>query len=111
MFSQLPSPSPTSTQTWVGIITAALGAVAVVAKKRLNRTRASSPPKADIITRTEFHAGLDTLRDKLDTNHKELLTALGNQGTIIEKRLDTLESSVARLDERTKRESSPVLTI
>ena len=102
MFSQLPTPSPTSTQTWVGIITAVLGGLAVVAKKRLNRTRTPKPPKADLITRTEFHTGLDTLRDKLDANHKELLSALSNQGAIIEKRLDTLESSVARLDERTK---------
>jgi hypothetical protein len=101
MFAEL-STTPTATQTWVGILTAAVGAAAVVAKKRLNRTRAPSPPKADLITRTEFHAGLDTLRDKLDTNHKELLTALNTQGTAIEKRLDTLESSFARLDERTK---------
>ena len=94
--------SPTATQTWAAVITAILGGLAVVAKKRLNRTRTPKPPKADLITRTEFHAGLDTLRDKLDTNHKELLSALANQGVTIEKRLDTLESSVARLDERTK---------
>jgi hypothetical protein len=94
--------SPTSTQTWAALITAVLGGLAVVAKKRLNRTRTPKPPKADFITRTEFHQGLDTLRDKLDTNHKELLTTLTNQGAIIEKRLDSLETSVARLDERTK---------
>jgi hypothetical protein len=102
MFSQLPTPSPTSTQTWAAAITAVAGAVALVLKKRLTRTRTATPPKGDFITRTEFHAGLDTLRDKLDTNHKELLSALANQGAIIEKRLDVLESSVARLDERTK---------
>ena len=102
MFAQLPTPSPTSTQTWAAAITAVAGAVALVLKKRLTRTRTPAPPKADLITRVEFHAGLDTLRDKLDTNHKELLTAFSNQGTIIEKRLDLLESSVARLDERTK---------
>jgi hypothetical protein len=94
--------TPTSIQTWAAVITAVLGGLAVVAKKRLNRTRMPKPPKADLITRTEFHQGLDTLRDKLDSNHKELLSALSNQGTIIEKRLDGLESSVARLDERTK---------
>lgn len=100
MFAQTPNPS--STQTWAALITAALGGLAVVAKKRLNRNRPPGPPKADLITRAEFHAGLDTLRDKLDTNHKELLSALATQGNTIEKRLDSLESSVARLDERTK---------
>jgi hypothetical protein len=94
--------SPTEASKWAAIITAVLGGLAVVAKKRLNRTRTPKPPKADFITRTEFHAGLDTLRDKLDTNHKELLTALATQGTIIEKRLDSLDTAVARLDERTK---------
>jgi hypothetical protein len=103
MFAQLPTPSPTSTQTWAAAITAVAGAVALVLKKRLNRTRTPAPPKADLITRTEFHQGLDTLRDKLDANHKELLSALLNQGTIIEKRLDVLDASIARLDERTKR--------
>jgi hypothetical protein len=94
--------SPTSTQTWAAAITAVAGAVALVLKKRLTRTRTPAPPKADLITRTEFHQGLDNLRDKLDTNHKELLSALATQGATIEKRLDSLESSVARLDERTK---------
>src|SRR5256885_971850 len=101
MLSEITS-SPIDASKWAALITAALGGLAVVAKKRLNRNRPPGPPKADLITRTEFHAGLDTLRDKLDTNHKELLSALGNQGASIEKRLDTLESSVARLDERTK---------
>ena len=100
MFSQIPNPS--STQTWTAAITAIAGAVALLLKKRLNRTRAPAPPKPDLITRAEFHQSYDTLRDKLDSNHKELLTALSNQGTIIEKRLDTLDSSVARLDERTR---------
>src|SRR6266436_1655264 len=102
MFSELTT-SPTSTQTWAAAITAVAGAVALVLKKRLTRTRSGPPPKPDFITRTEFHAGLDTLRDKLDTNHKELLSALLNQGSIIEKRLDVLDASIARLDERTKR--------
>jgi hypothetical protein len=101
MFSEITT-SPTPTQTWAAAITAVAGAVALVLKKRLSRTRSPAPPKADLITRTEFHQGLDNLHDKLDTNHKELLTALTNQGVIIEKRLDVLESSVARLDERTK---------
>jgi hypothetical protein len=94
--------SPSDTSKWAAAITAVAGAVALVLKKRLTRTRPPTPPKADLITRTEFHAGLDTLRDKLDTNHKELLSAVATQGVTIEKRLDALESSVARLDERTK---------
>jgi hypothetical protein len=96
--------SPSDTSKWAAAVTAVAGAVALLLKKRLTRTRNPPPvaPKGDFITRTEFHASLDTLRDRLDTNHKELLSALVTQGTIIEKRLDSLETSVARLDERTK---------
>jgi hypothetical protein len=107
MFSQIPSPSSTSAQIWVAAITAAGGAIAaVVAKKRFSRrktTTAHPAPKGhDYITCSEFHAALDAIRDRMDANHRELLRTIGALAASVEKRLDALETAVARLDERIK---------
>src|ERR1041385_2588701 len=106
MFSQIPSPSSTSAQIWVAAITAAGGAIAAVfAKKRFGRNKTTAvhaPPKGhDYITRSDFHQALDLIRDRMDANHRELLSLISAQAAAIEKRLDALESAVARLDERT----------
>ena len=74
-----------------------------------------SPPGAtsEYITRAEFHAGIESTRDRIgasylaladriDQHHTSLLTALDRQGATFERRLDALDSAVARLDERTK---------
>ena len=84
--------NPAQTQTWAAILTAIAGAFgAVLAKKRFNKNKPPhSPPRSDAITRAEFHTGLDTVRDRIDANHRELLTTVNNQGSTIEKRLDTL---------------------
>jgi len=111
------SPAP---QTWAAIATAVAGALAVLVKKRLSRSRSpvtygrpgSGHPS--LVTQAQFQTGLDAMRDrvtagymamaeKFDSNQKEILAAIGTQGTAIEKRLDALESAVARLDERTRR--------
>ena len=42
------------------------------------------------------------MRDRLEANHHELLAAIAEHGSAVEKRLDALEATVARLDERTK---------
>jgi hypothetical protein len=100
------NPSPVSqTQTWAAIVTAIAGAFgAVLAKKRFSRSKAGVAPKPhDYITRTEFHQGLDAIRDRLDANHKDLLSAITALATAVEKRLDALESAIARLDERTRK--------
>ena len=103
-----------STQTIAAALTALAGAIAaVLAKKRYNRTRQPSAPKADLITRTEFHQSLDAMRDrqtasvmaigeKMDQNQKELVSAITHQGVVFEQRLDKLDTAVARLEERTK---------
>jgi hypothetical protein len=101
----LPSPE------FLATIGAIAGTVAVLVKKFLGRK--SPKPKAEYITRAEFHQGLDATRDrigasylaladKLDANHKEVLGGLERQGANFERRLDQLESNLARLDERTK---------
>ncbi len=98
---ETPSPSPTS-QPWLTAITgiaAALGAV--LAKKRFTR---KAPPHS-----LAHDSALQALAAKLDSNHKELLSVVSAQSTAlsahasnVEKRLDALESAVARLDERTR---------
>ena len=97
--------SPTATAI-TSITVALITATAAVAKKYLGR---KSPPKPEYITRAEFHDSLDKVRDridgladKLDQQHAHLLTAIERQGANFEHRLDSLDSAVARLDERTK---------
>ena len=87
-------------------IAAAVGGIAVLARKLLTRKTSSKP---EHITRAEFHHELTAMRDriggsylsiaeKIDANHHELLTALDRQVT----RINDLETAVARVDERTK---------
>jgi hypothetical protein len=45
----------------------------------------------------QIHAGHLAILDKLDANHRDLLAALDRQAT----RINTLESGLARMDERT----------
>src|SRR4051794_5111836 len=96
--------SSSATQTWAAIAGIA-GVVAVAAKKFFG----SKHSKPEYISRAEFHRELAAMRDrigagylavaeKLDQNHKELLTALDHQIT----RINDLETGLARVDERTK---------
>ena len=108
------TPSSTPTQAWAAIATAIAGALAVTAKKYLRRKQPQpTAKKVPTITHSELQQGLATMRDritagymamaeKMEANHKELVTAIAQHGSAIEKRLDALESAVARLDERTK---------
>ncbi len=112
MISQITSSSSRAAQpeTWAAIA-AALTAIGVAVKKFISRKQ---KPKADYITRTEFHQELTATRDrigasylaladKLEANQKELLAHLDRHASAFEHRLDKLESSFARLDERTRR--------
>ena len=97
-------------------IAGAVGSAFLPAKKLLS----PNGGKSEHISRAEFYAELmarkDNLHrehlvllekldavhlallDKLDMNHRELLAELGRQGT----RINTLEASLARVDERTR---------
>ncbi len=90
------------------IITAAIAAAAAIAKKILPAKKT----KPEYISRAEFHDGMDKVRDrigtsylalaeKIDQQHNQVLTRLDAQGANFERRLDQLESNIARLDERT----------
>ncbi len=90
---------------------AVVGLLSWLAKKLLFR---GQKPKPEYITRAEFHQAIDATRDrigasylaladKIELQHNQVLTALERQGANFERRLDTLDSAVARLDERTRR--------
>jgi hypothetical protein len=98
-----------ATTTTAGIAVALITAAAALAKKYLGR----KVPKPDTITRAEFHHELTAVRDrigasylalaeKIEQQHNQVLTTLDHQGANFERRLDSLDSAVARLDERTR---------
>lgn len=108
MLSQISLPHSLPAEAWAAITALLTGAV-FLAKKFLVRKPAAKP---DYIARAEFHAGIDSLRDriaashlaladKIELQHNHVLTVLDRQGTTFERRLDQLESNLARLDERT----------
>ena len=89
---------------------AALAGAVVIIRKLLSRKQ---PPKLQPVTTGEFHQQMESMRnrigasylaldEKIDARHKELLSAISNLAATTEQRLDRLDSTVARLDERTK---------
>ena len=98
-------------------IAGAVGSAFLLAKKLLS----PKGGKSEHISRAEFYAELMALKDnlhkehlvllekldaihlalldKLDLNHRELLAELERQGT----RINALEASLARVDERTRK--------
>ena len=106
MNTSLNSPIPVARSlTSEGTMIGAVGAVALLMKKLLS----SKPAKPEPMGRADFFAELAALKDqihtghlaildKLDANHRDLLAALDRQAT----RINTLESALARVDERTR---------
>jgi hypothetical protein len=108
MNSNLNTPIPTPPSlTGEGVAAAVgiMGSALLVAK----RLFAAKPPKPEPMTRADFYAELVTLKDqihaahvaileKLNDNQRELLAALDRQVT----RINTIESGLARVDERTR---------
>ena len=91
------------------ILTAAIAGVVAIAKKLLPAKK----PKPEYISRAEFHDGLEKTRDrigasylaladKIEANHKEVMSAVGGLAGMTEERLDRLETGLARVDERTR---------
>ena len=107
MNTSLDSPMPAAhSLSGEGTVIGVVGAVALLMKKLLS----SKPAKPEPMGRADFYAELAALKDhihaghlvildKLDTNHRELLAALERQAS----RINTLESGLARVDERTRR--------
>jgi len=115
MFSQIPTPTPGSLESWL-ISAAAAVSLALLAKKLFIR---KPPIEAEFVTKAEFRAfrenvqrELDGLRDKIDARFTrlgeqidelktELLTAGERRAGGLHRRLSELEAGLARVDERT----------
>ena len=103
--SPIASPRSMSGEGWAAIA-GAIGSAFLLAKKLLGPKPAHKP---ELVTRADFYAEMLATRerinvthlailDKLDANHRELLAALDRQAS----RINTLETGLARVDERTK---------
>jgi len=107
MNTSLNSPMPAAhSLSGEGTVIGVVGAVALLMKKLLS----SKPAKPEPMGRADFYAELAALKDhihtghlaileKLEANHRELLAALDRQGS----RISTVESGLARVDERTSK--------
>ena len=102
------SPRTITGEGWTAIA-GAVSAVFLFGKKLLG----VKTDKPDLVTRAEFcaellasrermHADHLALLEKLDANHRQLLAAMERQAA----RINTLESGLARVDERTRKSSA-----
>ena len=98
LLAQIPAPASGSIENWL-LSAAALASMAVLAKKLFVR----KPAEPEFVTKTEFHQELGTLRDKIDARFLTLLEKLNEAKEELLHRLNELDASVARLDERTKK--------
>jgi hypothetical protein len=109
MLSQVPAFHSVPAELWAAIA-AGLGLLTWSAKRLFARNRTAKP---EYIDSPQLHAELDALAarlaaaylalaDKLEASHRELLAALDRQAAAIERRLDQVETALARVDERTK---------
>ncbi len=101
---QLSSPRSLSSEGWAAIA-GAVGSALLLAKRLLSPKPARPEPmgRADfyvelVALKDQMHADHVALLEKLDANHRELLAALERQAM----RINTLEASLARADERTR---------
>ena len=104
--SPIASARAISGEGWAAIA-GAVGSAFLLVKKLVSLKPAS---KAELVSRADFYAEMLATRErfhtnhlaileKLDANHRELLAVLERQGT----RINALESSFARVDERTSK--------
>jgi hypothetical protein len=103
--SQIPSARAISGEGWAAIA-GAIGSAFLLVKKLLSPQPAKPEPvsRAEfcaemLATRERFHTNHLAMLEKLDANHRELLTALGQLAT----RISALEAGLARVDERTRK--------
>ena len=107
MNTSLDSPMPAAhSLSGEGTVIGVVGSALLLAKKLLSPKAAKPEPmgRADFYAelaalKDHIHAGHLAILEKLDANHRELLAALERQGS----RINTLESGLARVDERTNK--------
>lgn len=109
LLSQLAAPPSGAIENWL-LSAAAVASMAVLARKLFGR---KPGPEPEYLTKTEFHHEASALRDKIDARYlaltekcdqvkTDLLTAAEHRATATDRRLNTIETTLARLDERTK---------
>ena len=116
LFSQIPLPPAGAIESWL-ISAAAVVAMIALGKKMFVR---KPPIEAEFVSKAEFRMfrenverELNGLRDKIDARFlslaekmeemkSELLTAGERRGSSIHRRINELESGLARVDERTR---------
>ena len=117
MFSQIPTPPAGAIESWL-ISAMAVVAMVVLVKNLFIR---KPPIEAEFVTKSEFRIfresverELNGLRDKIDARFLslgekieemkgELLAAGERRGSSIHRRINELESGLARVDERTRK--------
>jgi hypothetical protein len=109
LLSQIPAPPAGALENWL-VAAAGVASMFVLFKKVLGR---KPPVESEFVSRAEFRNELNGLRDKIDARFlnlgekmeaikDELLAAGERRGNSIHRRLNELESGLARVDERTK---------
>jgi len=96
--SQIPIPAPGALENWLLPAVAVLSIAALI-KKVFPRKRDEDA----FVTRAELHHELNTVRDKIDARFLTLSEKLDHLGTTIHEKLTSVESALARVDERTKK--------
>ena len=107
---QIPSPPAGAIENWL-LPAAAVGSMLLLYKKLFMR---KPPGEAEFVTKAEFRAELNGLREKIDARFLnlgekieemkgELLSAGERRGSSIHRRINELEAGLARVDERTKK--------
>jgi hypothetical protein len=96
--SQVPAPSPGAIENWL-IPAAAVASMALLFRKLFPHKRSDD----EFLTKSELHHELSSVRDKIDARFLTLAEKIETLGTTIHEKLTSVESAVARLDERTKK--------
>jgi hypothetical protein len=104
--SQIPSPRAISGEGWAAII-GAIGSAILLAKKLLSSKPAHKP---ELVTRADFYAEMLATRERINATHLAILERLdANQRELLAvfdrqvSRINTLETGLARVDERTRK--------
>src|SRR5438105_2969142 len=98
MLSQLPVPAPGQLESWL-IPAVAVLSIAALVKKVFPRKRNDD----ELVTKTELNHELNTVRDKIDARFFSLSKKIEHLANSIHEKLTALESTLARVDERTKK--------
>ena len=107
---QIPTPPPGSIES-VAVALAAIASMVLLGRKLLPRKNGE---ESVYLKRSEWHSELTLLRDKIDARFlnvsekidglkADLLNAAEQRNNSLHRRLNELESGLARVDERTRK--------